>query len=72
MDNPDLSDLWLEGDDGLGPSDMDGALPRPAKGYVTVPLAWLIRVRREVHSVDQLLVAMVLYSRCLRYRRRTV
>ena len=34
-----LNDLWLTGDDGLGASDMDEAPPRPAKGYVTVPLA---------------------------------
>jgi hypothetical protein len=68
----DLSDLWLEGDDGLGPSDMDGAPPRPAKGYVICSLAWLARVRLQVRSADQLLVAMVLYSRCLRYRKRTV
>ena len=61
MGNPDLSDLWLEGYDGLGPSDMDGALPRPAKDYVTVPLAWLARVRREARSVDQHLVMLVLY-----------
>ena len=65
MGNPDLSDLWLEGYDGLAPSDMDGALPRPAKGYVTVPLAWLARVRREARSVDQLLVMLVLYRQCL-------
>ena len=72
MGNPDLSDLWLEGHDGLGPSDMDGALPRPAKGYVTVPLAWLARVRREARSVDQLLVMLVLYRQCLMRRSKTV
>ena len=68
----DLSDFWLEGDDGLGPSDMDGAPPRPAKGYVVVPLAWLERVRPVLHSTDRLLVGMVLYSQCLRQRSRTV
>ena len=52
----DLNGLWLTGDDGLGPSDMDVTPPRPANGYVVVPLAWLERVRREARSVDQLLV----------------
>lgn len=72
MDDLDRSDLWLKGDDGLGPSEMDGAPPRPAKGYVTVPLAWLARVRLQVRSVDQLLVAMIVYRRCLMCRSWTV
>ena len=48
------------------------APPRPAKGYVTVPLAWLARVRPAVRSIGQLLVAMVLYRQCLTARSRTV
>ena len=67
-----LNDLWLEGDDGLGPSDMDEVSPRPAKGYVTVPLAWLARVRREARSADQLLVMLILYRQCLMQRSKTV
>jgi hypothetical protein len=68
----DLSDLWLDGDDGLGPSDMDGAPPRPAEGYVVVPLAWLAQVRPVLRSTDRLLVAMALYRLCLMRRSRTV
>ena len=73
-DDADLSGLFLEGyDDGLmRGAEMDGAPPRPARGYVTVPLAWLVRVRLQVRSVDQLLVAMVVYSRCLRCRSWTI
>ena len=37
-----------------------------------MPLAWLVRVRLQVRSVDQLLVAMVVYSRCLRCRSWTI
>jgi hypothetical protein len=53
-------------------AEMDGALPRPAKGYVTCPLAWLARVRPLVSSADQLLVLLVLYRRCLMQRSKTV
>ena len=35
--------------------------PRPAEGYVTVPLAWLARMRPVVRSADQLLVLLLLY-----------
>jgi|SRR5262245_16644517 len=66
------NDLWLAGDDGFGASDMDEAPPRPAKGYVVVSLAWLMRIRRQIGSVDQMLVAMIVYHRCLRRRSRTV
>ena len=74
MGNPDLSDLWLEVDGNplMRGADMDGAPPPPAKGYVVVSLAWLLRVRLQVRSVDQLLVAMILYSRCLKRRSRTI
>ena len=74
MGNPDLSDLWLEVDGNplMRGADMDGAPPPPAKGYVVASLAWLSRVRLQVRSVDQLLVAMILYSRCLKRRSRTI
>lgn len=73
-DDLDLGGLWLEGyDDGLmRGAEMDGAPPRPAKGYVVVSRAWLVRVRFQVRSIDQLLVAMIVYSRCLRRRSWTV
>jgi hypothetical protein len=51
---------------------MAGAPPRPADGYITCPLAWLAQVRLVVRSVDQLLVAQVLYRRCLVQRSKTV
>jgi hypothetical protein len=68
----DLNDLWLDGDDALGPSDMDGAPSRPANGYVTVPLAWLARVQCEAGSVHQFLVMLMLYRQCLMRRSKTV
>lgn len=72
MGNQDLSDLWLEGDDGLGSSDMDEAPPRPAKGYVLVPLAWLARVLPIVRSAEQLAILQLIYRKCLMDRSRTV
>ena len=48
------------------------APPQPAKGYVTVPLAWLERVLPVVLTTTHLVVAMLLYSKCLRQRSRTV
>jgi hypothetical protein len=70
----DLSDLWLEGVDDplMRGAEMDGAPPRPAKGYIVVSRAWLARVRLQVRSADQLLVAMVLYSRCVKRRSWTI
>jgi hypothetical protein len=69
----DLGDLFLDGiDNGLGPSDMDGAPPRPAKGYLTCSLAWLARVRPALRTADRLLVAQMLYRQCLLRRSRTV
>jgi hypothetical protein len=73
MGDLDLSDLWLDGvDDGLGPSDMDEAPPRPGKGYVVVSLAWLAGVRPVLRTTDRLLVALVLYRLCLMRRSRRV
>ena len=51
---------------------MADAPPRPAEGYVIVPLAWLSKVRQVVQSIDQLLVAMLLYRQCLVTRSQTV
>jgi hypothetical protein len=51
---------------------MADAPPRPAKGFVTCPLAWLARVRPLVRSVDQLLVAELLYRQCLMRRSKRV
>jgi hypothetical protein len=46
--------------------------PRPAKGYVAVSMSWLGRVRPLVRSVDQFLVLLLLYRRCLTSRSCTV
>jgi len=64
----DLADdpLWQEAE------LMTDAPPAPAKGYATVPLAWLARIRPIVRSSDQLMVALLLYRRCLMCRSRTV
>ena len=51
---------------------MADAPPAPVKGYVTCPLTWLARVRLVVRSVDQLLVALVVYRQCLMRRSQTV
>jgi hypothetical protein len=48
------------------------APPPPAKGYVTVPLAWLERVMPVVLTTTHLVLAMLLYSKCLRQRSQTV
>ena len=50
---------------------MANAPPRPAEGYFAVPLAWLARLRPLVRSVDQFLVLLLLYRRCLMSRSRT-
>jgi hypothetical protein len=70
-------DLFVEGDPFNDPAwqqaeFMAGAPPAPAKGYITCPLAWLARVRPGVSSVDQLLILMLIYRRCLLARSRTV
>jgi len=59
-------------DDPLGPVLAAVTAPAPAKGYVTVPLAWLARVLPIVRSSDRLAVAMLLYRQCLMRRSRTV
>jgi hypothetical protein len=48
------------------------ASPRPAKGYVAVPVPWLAKVLPLVHSADQLAILLLLYRRCLMSRSRTV
>ena len=48
------------------------APPQPAKGYVTVPLAWLERVLPVVLTTTHLVVAMLIYRECLRRRSNTV
>ena len=48
------------------------APPQPAKGYVTVPLAWLERVLPVTLTTTHLVVAVLLYSKCLRQRSQTV
>lgn len=73
----DDDDIFGEADDMTGPlwravELMAEAPPPPAKGYVTAPLAWLRRVRLAVRSVDQFIVLLLLYRRCLMRRSRTV
>ena len=48
------------------------APPGPAKGYVTVSLAYLARVLPVVNTPDQLAVALLLYRECLVRRSNTV
>ena len=74
-------DLWLDDDDPLAKridalwkqvEQMTDAPPRPAKDYVVVSLAWLMRVVHVVHTPQQVVVAGVLYRQCLVKRSRTV
>ena len=46
--------------------------PRPAEGYITVPLAWLARVLPEVRTPTHLVVALLIYRECLVRRSNTV
>jgi hypothetical protein len=57
---------------GLQATLMVNAPPRPAKGYVMVPLAWLARIKAEVRTPTQLVVALLIYRDCLLHRSNTV
>ena len=48
------------------------APPRPAEGYITVPLAWLARVLLVIRTPTQLVVAEMIYRECLLRRSKTV
>jgi hypothetical protein len=68
-------DLWDIDEDGWRLEQaglMADASPRPAKGYVTCPLAWLARVSPQVPSGRQLAVLLIIYRRCLWAHSRTV
>jgi hypothetical protein len=67
--------MFLElGDDDplMRGAEMDGAPPRPAKGYTVVSRAWLAQVRPVLRTADRLLVGMELYRLCLMRRCRVV
>jgi len=68
MINDDLPDLFDDGD----PFDDPIWQSRPGKGYITCPLAWLARVLPVLRASDRLVVAMLLYRRCLVQRSKTV
>jgi hypothetical protein len=68
-------DLFEDGDPFNDPPTLAEELvaaPRPRKGFIVCPLDWAARIRPLLRSTDQLLAALVLYSRCLRQRSRTV
>jgi hypothetical protein len=46
--------------------------PQPAKGYWTCNTAWAERVLPRIRHKNQLVILLVLYSKCLRTRSRTV
>jgi hypothetical protein len=67
-------DLWFDGDPFEPPTlaeELVGA-PRPRKGILIISLDWGARVRPLLCSTDQLFVVLVLYSRCLVRRSKTV
>src|SRR5262249_33496482 len=77
MTDEDAENLFDEGDPFDDPLWQQAALmadapPRPAKGYVVVPLAWLARVLPVVRTPSHLVVAMLLYRKCLTQRSKTV
>jgi hypothetical protein len=51
---------------------MADAPPRPAKGYITCPLAWLARMLPILRTSDRLAVALLVYRQCLRRRSKTI
>jgi hypothetical protein len=77
MSDIDIDGLFIDAPDPFGadspyPEIIGGMLGRPAKGFITCPLAWLARVRSSVTTPDRLMVLQVLYSACLMQRSRTV
>ena len=66
FENFENDSLWVRA--GL----MVDAPPRPAKGYVTVSLAYLARVLPVINTPGQLAVALLLYRECLMRRSNTV
>jgi hypothetical protein len=73
----ETEDLWLEEDMQSAAlwqqaELMANAPPRPAKGYVVVPLHWLARMRPKIRSVEQFVVLLLLYRQCLLRRSKTV
>lgn len=76
MGNLELSDLWLEGDDPLNDPPMlreqlVGA-PRPRKGIVICSLDFCARISRVAWTGTHLVIAQLIYSKCLERRCRTV
>jgi hypothetical protein len=76
MSDIDIDDLFIDAPDPFGagayPETIGGMMSRPAKGFITCPLAWLARVRPLVNTADRLLVLLLLYRTCLMERSRTV
>ena len=66
FDNVESDPLWQTAE------LLANAPPRPAEGYVTVPLAWLARVLPVVRTPAQLVVAMLIYRECLVRRQNPV
>jgi hypothetical protein len=64
-------ELFLEDGDPLLTELTAGAPPRPAKGYITVNMAWLGRVLPLVRGAEQLVVLLLIYRRCVLARSRT-
>ena len=66
FENAESDPLWQRA--GL----LANASPRPAEGYITVPLAWLARVLLVIRTPTQLVVAEMIYRECLLRRSKTV
>lgn len=49
-----------------------GAPLAPSKNHIVCSLAWLQQIWPVVHTPTHLVVALVLYSKCLRQRSQTV
>src|SRR5262245_58044554 len=71
------ADLFLEGDPFEDPEwqrvfMMEGAPPRPVRNYYTLSASFLLRVLPILRVSDRLVVAIVLYRKCLVRRSKTV
>jgi hypothetical protein len=66
FENAESDPLWQRA--GL----LANASPRPAEGYITVPLAWLARMLPVVRTPTHLVLAMLIYRECLMRRSNSV
>jgi hypothetical protein len=75
MGTEDLSDLFIEGDPWSEPEPLRETLafwPRPRKGTIICSMDWLRRIWPKAYTSTHLVIAMLVYSKCLERRCRTI